>query len=129
MEPALRGVQPPYLHIELVGADVKATWGRYGQALDALQFLANLLFARRLRSELRLALDADGYRERRANSLRERALDLAREVKARQEEAELEPLPPHERRIIHTALAEDPDIYTYSEGDEPDRRIVISPKK
>jgi spoIIIJ-associated protein len=129
MRPVVRHVQPPYLHIELVGGDVRQTWGRYGQALDSLQFLANLILSRRIRSDVRVVLDADSYRERRANALRARALELAREVTERQEEAELEPLPPHERRIIHTALAGHPDIMTYSEGDEPDRRIVISPRR
>ena len=59
----------------------------------------------------------------------QRARELANEVKARNQEAELEPLPAHERRIIHTALADDPDVSTYSEGDEPHRRVIISPRK
>lgn len=129
VRPVVRSAQPPYLQVELVGEDVRMTWGRMGQALDALQFLANLILARRVDSDVRLMLDADGYRERRADSLRQRAIELANEVKARNEEAELEPLPAHERRIIHTVLADDPDIETYSEGDEPGRRVVISPRR
>ena len=100
-----------------------------GQALDALQLLANNILARRTDTDVRMILDADGYRERRAEALRARAREIAKEVKQRNEEAELEPLPPHERRIIHTALADDPDIRTYSEGDEPGRRVVISPRR
>ncbi|HZT41360.1 MAG TPA: R3H domain-containing nucleic acid-binding protein [Chthonomonadaceae bacterium] len=129
VRPVVRSIQPPYLHIELVGDDVRATWGRMGHALDALQLLANMILARRIDTDVRLILDADGYRERRAEALRERAREIAKEVKLRNEEAELEPLPPHERRIIHTALADDPDIQTYSEGDEPGRRVVISPRR
>lgn len=129
VHPVVRAVQGAYLHVELMGEDVRTTWGRMGQSLDALQFLSNLILSHQVRSDVRLMLDAGGYRERRAETLRQRALELAREVKARNEEAELEPLPAHERRIIHTALADDPDISTYSEGDEPARRVVISPRR
>lgn len=128
IHPVVRAVQGVYLHIELAG-DVRSTWGRMGQALDALQLLANMILTRRIDGDVRLMLDADDYRNRRALSLQTRAVDLAREVKARNEEAELEPLPAHERRIIHAALADDPDISTYSEGDEPARRVVISPRR
>jgi spoIIIJ-associated protein len=129
VRPVVRAIQGSYLHIELVGSDVGATWGRSGQALDALQFLANMILSRNRGSDVRLMLDADDYRARRAEALSIRAIELAREVKARNEEAELEPLPAHERRIIHSALADDPDISTYSEGDEPGRHVVISPRR
>lgn len=128
VRPVLRAIQGNYLHIELVGEDVRTTWGRMGQALDALQLLCNLILAKRVATDVRLVLDANNYRKRRAEVLTQRALELAREVKERQEEAELEPLPPHERRIIHTALIDDPEVRTYSEGDEPDRRVIISPR-
>jgi len=123
----VRSAQKPYLHIELMGADIQTTFARAGQGLDALQLLFNMILPRRLESDVRLMLDAEGYRARRADALTQRARDLAREVKERNQEAELEPLPAHERRIIHAALSEDPEISTYSEGDEPHRRIVISP--
>ena len=127
MRAVVRSAQRPYLHIELMGEDVKTTFARMGQALDALQLLCNMILPRNMETDVRLMLDAEGYRARRAESLCQRAMDLAREVKERNEEAELEPLPAHERRIIHAALSEDPSISTYSEGDEPHRRIVISP--
>lgn len=123
----VRSAQRPYLHIELMGADIQTTFARMGQGLDALQLLFNIVLPRRVDSEVRLMLDAEGYRGRRAEALRVRAVDLAREVKELNQEAELEPLPAHERRIIHAALSDDPDVSTYSEGDEPHRRIVISP--
>ena len=123
----VRSAQRPYLNIELMGADIETTFGRGGQGLDALQLLCNKILPRHMDTDVRLMLDAEGYRARRADSLRQRAIALAREVKERNQEAELEPLPAHERRIIHAALSEDPDISTYSEGDEPHRRIVISP--
>ncbi len=123
----VRSAQRPYLNIELMGADIETTFARMGPGIDALQLLCNMILPRHMATDVRLVLDAEGYRARRADSLRQRALDLASEVKERNQEAELEPLPAHERRIIHAALSEDPDISTYSEGDEPHRRIVISP--
>ncbi len=125
---SVRSVQKPYISIEINGGDTRNTLGRSGQGLDALQFLLNTVLARKATADVRLLLDAEGYRERRADSLRQRAIELAEEVKSRGEEAELEPLPAHERRIIHSALADDPDITTYSEGDEPGRRVVIAPR-
>ena len=127
--PVVQAVQGAYMHVTLVGSDVAATWGRMGQSLDALQMLVNMILSRRVSGDVRLMLDADNYRERRADTLRGIAQEYAREVKERNEEAEMEPLPAHERRIIHSALVDDPDIETYSEGDEPHRRIVISPRR
>lgn len=123
----VRSLQPPYISIEILGQDAGLTFGRSGASLDALQLLCNMVLPRITGSEVRLMLDAEGYRERRMEALRRRAVDLAREVKERNQEAELEPLPAHERRIIHAVLAEDTEISTYSEGDEPNRRVVISP--
>jgi spoIIIJ-associated protein len=123
----VRSAQKPYLNIEMMGADIQLTFARMGQGLDALQLLCNMILPRHMDSDVRLMLDAEGYRARRAEALTQRAVDLAREVKERNQEAELEPLPAHERRIIHSALSDDPDVSTYSEGDEPHRRIVISP--
>ena len=129
IHPVVRSVQGVYMHVEMAGGDVEATWGRMGQSLDALQMLANMILSRRVGSDVRLMLDADNYRERRAETLRGIAQEYAREVKERNQEAEMDPLPAHERRIIHSALVDDPDISTYSEGDEPHRRIVIAPRR
>jgi spoIIIJ-associated protein len=125
--PVIQFEQGPYLHIELTG-DVQ-NWARSGNALDALQLIANTILGRRVRSDVRLILDAGGYRERRTQMLISQAQEVAAEVKARNEEAAFDPMPPHERRIIHSALVDDPDIVTYSEGMEPNRRIVIAPRQ
>ena len=121
----IRSAQKPYLQIELVGEDVRSTFGRNGQSLDALQFLCNTVLSRQA-PDVRLMLDADGYRQRRADSLKDQALEAAAEVKKQNIEAEIGPLPAHERRIVHSILAEDPDITTYSEGEEPNRRIIVA---
>lgn len=125
--PEPRSRHHPYLDVELVGGDAEISFGR-GPALDALQNLSNLVVSRRIGSDVRLILDVAGYRARRAANLRTLALEFADQVKQRQEECELDPLPAHERRIIHHALMDDPAIRTYSEGDDPDRRVIIAPR-
>lgn len=128
LHPEVRREQGSYLEVDLVGADAAATFGAHGKSLDALQFLTNLVVARRAGPEVRVILDADDYRARRAQVLTDLALDCAKQVRERQEECELDPLPPHERRVVHTALKGETGIVTYSEGEEPDRRIVIAPR-
>ncbi|MDE2127530.1 MAG: KH domain-containing protein [Armatimonadetes bacterium] len=120
--------QLPWVNIELSGGDSAEVWGRSGHVLDSLQLLVNLIAARRIGGDLRVSLDAGGYRERRAEALRAKAMEYASLVRESGEEAEFEPMPPNERRIIHTALVDDPDVTTYSEGNEPQRHIVITPR-
>ena len=91
VRPRVRAIQGVYMHVDLVGDDVRATWGRMGQSLDALQMLANMILSRRVGSDVRLMLDADNYRERRAETLRGIAQEYAREVKDRNQEAEMDP--------------------------------------
>ena len=110
------------------GPDVPHMIGRRGAVIDALQYLANVVFCKGPQEcTARLVLDGDDYRTRRAMTLRKIALELAQQVREAGEEAELEPLPAHERRIIHRVLRDDTSIKTYSEGLEPERRVVISP--
>lgn len=127
IQPAVRGVQGLYVQIELVGDDAASTFGRNGKSLDALQYLANLVIGRRVGGDVRVLLDAGNYRGRREETLENLAREYADLVKERQEECELDPLPAHERRIVHNALSEYPGVRTYSEGDDPDRRVIIAP--
>lgn len=129
MTAEVRGCHGSYVDVELVGPDAAVTFGSSGRALDSLQYLANLLIARRAGPDVRVLLDVAGYRARREQVLIQLARDFAAEVKARQEECEIDPpMPPHERRIIHKALQDDPGVRTYSEGEEPERRVVIAPR-
>jgi len=128
IHPDIKGHHAQYLEVELVGPDAALSFGRHGKSLDALQYLANLIIGRRVGGDVRILLDAADYRARRAEILTNLAREFAAQVKERQEECELDPLPAHERRIIHTILADDPDIRTYSEGDDPDRRVIIAPR-
>jgi spoIIIJ-associated protein len=127
LEPVIRGLQPPYVEIELIGEDAAESFGRNGKSLDALQYLVNLIVGRKVGGEVRVLLDAADYRARRVEALTKLAHEYAAMVRERQEECELDPLPAHERRIIHNALTGETDIRTYSEGDDPDRRVIIAP--
>lgn len=120
---------PEELVVDLEGRDVAILIGRGGQTLDALQFLVGIATKHDRVPNQRLILDAEQYRERHAETLRRKALEYARQVKETGEEAVLDPQPARDRRIIHTALANDPGVYTYSEGEGEDRHVVISPRK
>lgn len=115
------------LTIAFEGPDARLFVGRNGQVLDTLQYLATLIVNRRSTQRLRIVFDADSYRARRETTLIKLAQDIAAQVKGSGEEAVLDPLSPLERRIVHNALSDDPGVRTYSEGEEPDRFIIISP--
>lgn len=109
------------------GEDVGRLIGRRGQTIDALQHLAQRIVFRGGSPDCRVVIDADGYRERRAEALRATALDAAEEALRGGEAVEMEPMPASERRIIHEYLRERGDVQTHSEGDEPERYLVVEP--
>jgi spoIIIJ-associated protein len=112
------------------GPDSRYLVGRSGQVLDALQYLTLLSINRRGMmggARLRVLFDADHYRSRREVTLKKLAQELSEQVRSTGQEAVLDPLSALERRIVHQAISEEPDIRTYSEGEEPDRYIVIAP--
>jgi spoIIIJ-associated protein len=111
----------------LRGEDLGLFIGRRGQTIDAVQHLAQRIVFRTGPSPVRVVIDADGYRERRAESLCADADDAAEEVLRTGREVELEPMPASERRVIHEYLRERGDVETHSEGEEPERYLVISP--
>lgn len=117
------------VNINLRGEDLGILIGKHGQTLDALQYLANLAANRDAEEKIKLILDVEDYRRRREETLQRLALRLASKVKRLGEPVVLEPMTPHERKIIHMALQEDRRISTYSEGDEPNRKVVIAPKR
>jgi spoIIIJ-associated protein len=110
------------------GADASAVIGPGGRVINALQYLTVLTAMRQAGEMVRMVVDADGYRERREAALRAMAMEHAGRVKETGEEAVFEALTSYERRIIHHTLIDHPDVVTYSEGAEPDRHIVISPR-
>lgn len=117
------------INIEISGPDVAILIGKHGQTLDALQFLLGVALHRVSDKRTRLLLDAENYRDRHAQTLTAKAVEYARRVKETGEEAVLDPQSPRDRRLVHMALADDGDVYTYSEGEGDDRHVVISPKK
>jgi spoIIIJ-associated protein len=102
--------------------------GRRGTTLDALQYLANIVASRRSRAHVRILLDAEDFRERRRKTLEELSERLARRVVRTGKEVVLEPMTPQERKVIHTALQNHPRVKTFSKGEEPNRRVVITLK-
>jgi spoIIIJ-associated protein len=111
----------------LRGEDVGLFIGRRGQTIDAVQHLAQRIVFREGPSPVRVVVDADGYRERRAESLQEDAEEAAEEALRSGAPVELEPMPAAERRIVHEYLRDRGGVETHSEGDEPERRLVVSP--
>lgn len=114
--------------IDIRGEDLGLLIGKHGQTLAAVQHLVGLMANRGEENRKRIILDAEGYRERREESLRHLAIASARKAKQSGEAITLDPLLPHERRIIHTTLADDADVMTRSVGEDPTRRIVIEPR-
>jgi spoIIIJ-associated protein len=111
----------------LEGDDVGLFIGRHGQTIDAVQHLAQRIVFPDGPSSVRVVIDANGYRDRRAAALRGMADDAADDAISSGEPVELDPLPPFERRVVHEYLREREDVETHSEGDEPERYLVISP--
>jgi len=114
--------------IDIRGTELGLLIGKHGQTLAAVQHLVGLMANKGEEQRKRIILDAEGYRERREESLRHLAIASARQARQTGEPVTLDPLLPHERRIIHTALADDPNITTHSIGEDPTRRIVIEPR-
>jgi spoIIIJ-associated protein len=113
----------------LSGDELGLFIGRHGQTIDAVQHLAQRIVFPDGPASVRVVIDADGYRERRAEALRGEADDAADDAVRTGEPVELDPLPSSERRIVHEYLRERGDVETHSEGDEPDRYLVISPRQ
>ena len=99
--------------------------GRKGERLSALQHLVNLMLSRKLGSWTRVLVDVEDYRGRRERQLREIAMRAAEKVRESGKMLQLEPMPALERRWIHLALRDNPDVATQSIGEEPHRRVVI----
>ena len=109
----------------LNSSDLGIVIGHRGETLDALQYLTSLVVNKNVEDYFRVLLDAEGYRERRKQTLIRLAKKLARKCLKKGRKVVLEPMPPHERRIIHMTLKDDPRVKSYSEGEEPFRKVMI----
>lgn len=117
------------VRINIVGNDMGLLIGRKGETINALQYIAGLIINRRRESRVRVVLDVEDYRKKREQSLESLALRLSDKVKQTRKNVVMRPMSSQERRIVHTVLQEDPQVVTYSMGDEPNRKVVISLKK
>ncbi len=117
------------IEAEIYGRDVGALIGRRGKTLGELQYLTNVAMKRQFGGQKKIVvIDVENYRARREKTLIQLARSVARRVGADGYEQALEPMNPQERRIIHLALQDYPGVYTCSDGEEPYRKVVISPK-
>ena len=114
------------LRMEMAGDNMSLLIGRRGETLDALQYLTSLTVNRGREDYLRISIDTENYRAKREEALRKLAVRMAGRAKKSGKRVSLEPMNPYERRILHSALQNDPDVTTHSEGEEPYRRVIIT---
>lgn len=116
------------LYLNLTGDDMGVIIGKRGQTLDSLQYLTNLVVNKGSSPYISVHLDTKDYRKKRKETLENLAKNLAKKAKHIRRNVILEPMSPYERRIIHSTLQNDRYVTTFSEGVEPYRHVVISPK-
>ena len=114
--------------IDLAGEDSGLLIGRRGQTLQALQFLVNMIVRKEF-DDVRVVLDVENYRQRRESSLRDMAAKVAARVAQTNRSITLEPMPPADRRIIHTSLSDHPGVTTESTGEGEGRKVMVMPKR
>ncbi len=114
--------------LDISGRDLGALIGWRGETLRALQSVTNVMFGRQLDEGERVIVDVERYRQRREHTVREIALRAARQVKMTGDAITLDAMQAFERRAIHLALQDDPDVGSSSIGEEPDRRVVVGPR-
>ena len=117
------------LSVDLSGEEMGLLIGKRGQTLDSLQYLTSLVVNKGKASYVRVKLDTEDYRNRRKATLENLAKNIAFKVKKTRRPVFLEPMNPYERRIIHSALQNDPYVTTHSEGEEPNRKVVVTPRR
>jgi spoIIIJ-associated protein len=118
----------PTVVLDIRGDDLSPLIGRRGETLDGLQYLTRLLVAKELEHYLHIVLDVEGYKAHRAQTLTQLAQRMAERVASTHKPAALEPMPANERRLIHLALREHPEVRTESVGVGENRKVTIIPK-
>lgn len=117
------------LVLNIVGDDLGVLIGRQNETLSALEFVTRLMVNQQVRTRTNFVVDVNGYRAKRAESLRKLALRMADQVAESGRTVALEPMPPAERRIIHLALRDHPKVGTQSVGEGDRRKVTLVPKK
>lgn len=117
------------IQIELKGEEMGLLIGKRGQTLDSIQYLTSLVANKNRDKYVKIKVDTENYRERRKETIENLAKNIASKVKKTRKPAYLEPMNPYERRIIHAVLQNDKYVETYSEGEEPFRKVVVNISK
>lgn len=115
------------MNIDISGPNMGVLIGKRGQTLDSLQYLVSLVVNKESDAYIRIKLDTENYRLRRKETLEALAVNLANKVKKTGRKFTLEPMNPYERRIIHFILQDNKYVKTHSEGEDPYRKVVITP--
>lgn len=115
--------------VDIHGDDLSVLIGPKAETLNAFQYIVSLIIGKELGRSVPLVLDVEGYRVRRAQQIRQLATSMADQVAKSGRRQALEPMPASERRLVHIALRENPDVYTESTGEDPRRKVVIIPKE
>ena len=116
------------LILDITGDDLAVLIGRHGRTLESLQFLISVITSRTIGFRYPIVVDVEGYKSRQRQKLEDIAESAAHRAISQDKEIRLRPMTPYERRIIHIALRDNPDVETYSEGEGRGRRVVISPR-
>lgn len=119
---------PTSITLNVEGDDLGILIGRRGQTLSCLQYLVRIIVGHQEKVWLPIVIDVEGYKQRRCNALQALAWRIAEQVAQKKESFALEPMPAFDRRIIHLALVDHPDVTTESSGEGEARRVVIVPK-
>ena len=117
------------IDIDIEGEEMGVRIGKSGQTLESLECLVSRVINKNSENYIKVKLDTENYRARRKETLEKLAKHRAYQVKRLRKPVILEPMNPYERRIIHSALQNDKYVETYSEGEEPYRKVVINYKK
>ncbi len=113
------------LRAELSGKKVGVLIGKRGETLDSIRYLLSLYIGKFTDEKIKVVVDSEGYLEKREQSLQRLAVSIAHKVKKTRRKVILEPMNSYERRIIHSALQDDPYVKTVSEGEEPFRKVIV----
>ena len=116
------------IHVDIRGNDLSILIGRRSETLSAFQYIASLIVGKETQQFVQLTVDVEGFRDRREKQLIQMAKRMADQVSQSGRRQTLEPMPAGERRIIHIALRDHPDVKTESTGDDPYRKVTIVPK-
>lgn len=121
--------EPQHWTLDVRGGDLSELIGRRGETLASLQYITRLITSRQIGHRAHIVVDVDGYKARREEMLRRLAFRMAEQAVQRGRTVSMEPMPPHERRIVHLTLKDNPDVSTESVGEGDNRKVTIVPRR